>query len=144
MLDLFIPLPEGYFINEAKIIKILEDRIGTGNRDAIYNPDRKDGIVMKIAIAADDDSGQRYGTIIKAKGNLDGFENLSRVPLIDEKCYIMHKKEPFYDEGKQTIAYDISAIFDLERNIIYYKPMDDLIYQLQQSTLNKLNIGASE
>jgi len=45
-----LPLPNGYFIAKAKIIGIAEDRLGTGNRDGIYNPDRKDGVVFKIAI----------------------------------------------------------------------------------------------
>lgn len=141
MPDFNLPLPDEYFINKAKIIGIAEDRMGTGNRDGDYDPNRKDGVVMKIAIAADDDEGQRYGAIMKAKGNLDGFENVSRVPSKNEECYIAHKKQPFYDEGKETAAYDISAIFDLDGNLLFHKSTDSLLRKLQESIPTKLKLN---
>jgi len=122
---------------------VLEDRMGAGNRDGIYDPNKKGGVVMKIAIVADDNDGQRYGAIIKAKGNLDGFVNTSRVPSIDEVCNILHKKETFYDEGRPTEAYGISAIFDLDGNLLYHKQTDSFIRKLQEATLTRLKLNTN-
>jgi len=141
-----IPLPDGYYIARTRIFGIAEDRIGTGNRDGVYSPDRKDGVVMKIGIAADDETGQRYGATIKATGNLAGFEGVSRVPSKDEECFIIHQEKPFYNDGEKTIAYEISAIFDLDGNLIYHKPTGLLVYELQKSITSglKLDTGSIE
>ena len=134
MVSFNLPLPDGYYVSKARITEIYEDRIGAGNRDGIYNPERKDGLVLKIGILAEDyDNELLYAAVIRSQSGR--FKGLSRIPHRDEVCYVLHEEGNFRQQpfvfGKEDKVHEILAMFDLEGKLLYAKPDGIFLHKLR-------------